>query len=298
LTENLEKDRKIIEDFISSQNNDVVQFPEFGKLNKYELRMLRESLLTDYKELTIQLINYGQNIRTIQREQFSYFSALLLEHRNLITHDIISNIRGIEYALNKIALKDETFDKKIGEAKQDILKAYDNIKGYEMLAIDEIISPIEIDITKEISDYVSFVQKHSTGNVSVTYTRGESIIVTILRFLINRLLVNVIENSIQVGARNEIEKIEIEIDLTIEKLNENKDQIFMLIIDNCGDFEIFKNVVEKLNSKETILIPSSKNIEKIGNGLSKIKKLLNNKKPWILLPIPNTEKKCLKIPIC
>lgn len=301
LTDTLEGDRGVIDKFILNSKWDIENhYPEFKCLTKKELRKVKESLITDYKELTHQLVSYGEKIKNIQKLHFDYFSEVLLVSGHQLTHDLSMNVTNIEYALNNIYNNytslytspeiEDTFKHVRNETK----KAFSNIKGYEKLTIDEIISAKEIELVKEISNYVTFANAHTGDNVLIVFHQENEIIYgELMSFLINRLLDNLVENCIHVGQRNHITRIIIDFKIAIRN-----GHVYVDVTDNCGDFEFYQQTIENLNKNEAII--SKKNAGGKGNGLSKIKRLINIKMNWELIQGSgkHAHLKTLNIPLC
>lgn len=301
LTETLEGDRGVIDKFILNSKWDTENhYPEFKCLTKKELRKVKESLITDYKELTHRLMSYGEKIKNIQKLHFDYFSEVLLHSGHQLTHDLSQNVTNIQHALNRIYNNYTSHNispdikATFKAARNETKKAISNIKGYEKLTIDEIISAKEIELVKEISSYVTFANAHTGDNVLIIFQQeNDNIYGELMSFLINRLLDNLVENCIHVGQRNQISRIIIEIKIAIRN-----GHVYLDVTDNCEDFDFYQQTIENLNQNATIY--STKNANGKGNGLSKIKRLINIKMNWELTPGSgkHVHLKTLKIPLC
>lgn len=298
LTNTLEEDYLAIAKTINDEPNEVVTYSEFSCLTISEKRLVKESLITDYQELSRRLISYSNNIKNIQKHQLDDLVQYIYFDTKLFAHDITRNINAVKNSLLNISNEHKTNQKliaNIGSLILEINKSKETIERYEKSSENRELTLKSIDITKEINNYISFSQKHTFENVTLDFSPPKPIYINTIDFLTTKILDNVLENSIEVAQRNSIKEI-----LIIIELKEVENIVYLIVNDNSGDYEYFTSVIDMLNARNTPnKIPSKKNKNKKGTGLYHIKFMLDKFTDtcnWMVIPDGDNRKK-LFIPL-
>ena len=269
----LEKDKNILEKNINSKNQELA---EFANLKENDLLSVEISLLTDYEELTKMLIYINCEITNMQTLQMAKSTDILETLKELIKHDFSGAINLIKANIKQIEEKNVNIslsDAKAGLKKVDYL-IDETIKS----TFEKLINPNELPDLNIIIE--TFIKRYSFyNNIDIKYKKGNKIKAKVPVEFIRRLIHNLIENSREVGIRNNLEKILIEI-----SCEECSDAIYLIYVDNTQDFDAFMEVINLLNL-DALSIPSKKNSSREGTGLISLKKLLskyNKNIPWEL----------------
>lgn len=297
LTESLERDTEIINQFLNKKNAEVIgNYPEFAFLTDSELQKIKDSLLTDYAKLTRRLISHADSIVSIQKLRLNSFFEMMHNFKHLITHDINRNLILIdENITNIVRWSNDAVQEQIDAAKQELIRARDNIKSFQKLVIDETLSAEKIDVGKEIEAYLSFYQQNDSNLIAIAFKKSDFGEIDLSSFLLNRIINNLIENAKHVGQKNKISRINIKFELEI-----NGNLLCLLVTDNCADIKQLKAAVFNLNNNQAI--ESIKNASNRGEGLLAIKKILDeilkrSNIKWEVIKSKSKNKKTLRIPI-
>ena len=284
LISELEKDKNILD--IDSKNQELA---EFVNLNENDLLSVELSLLTDYEELTKMLIDINRNITNIQTLQMANSAEILETLKELIKHDFSGAINLIKANIKKI--EGENVDVLLSDAKAGLKKVDHLIDDTIKSTFEKLINPNELPDLNIIIE--TFIKRYSFyNNIDIKYEKGNKIKAKVPVEFVRRLIDNLIENSREVGIRNNLKKIQISI-----RCEECSDTIYLLYTDNTQDFDAFMNVIKLLNL-DAISIPSKKNSSREGTGLISLKKLFgkyNKNTPWELKG--NDSEKTLTIPL-
>jgi hypothetical protein len=297
LTESLEKDTEIINQFLNTKNDEIaVIYPEFAYLSEAELYKIKDSVITDYAKLTRRLISHGDSIVSIQKLRLNSFFEMMHNFKHLITHDINRNIILIDESITNIShLLKENDQEHIDAAKNELTRAIDNIRSFQKLVIDETLSTEKIDVAKEIDAYISFYRQNNSNLIMIDFEKSNFGEIDLSSFLLNRIINNLIENAKHVGQKNKISRINIKFELEAEN-----ELLYLLVTDNCGDIGKLDVAIHNLNNNQTV--ESIKNASNRGEGLLAIKKILDEilkRKDigWKVIKTKSKNKKSIKIPI-
>jgi hypothetical protein len=254
------------------------------------------SLLIDYENLSKRLLEYAANINLIQKQLVLEKEELMYNQGYIITHDL-------RKSLNNLRFIEKNIETKIQSDKNSYLKnLYNslriensnlerNISSYEdSLKIDSNIN--KIDLIKEVDDYLSLLSKNYKSEIQFIFNTANKLLAKFHTFDITRLVENLVSNIIYIGVKNGVKNLTVRFELIL-KFN----IIYLNCTDNCGDYDSFAVVIDKLNGNECVIM-SQKNSNKIGQGLLGVKKLLKKysvEEKWILLGSDN--EKHLSIPL-
>jgi len=269
----LEKDKNILDKNINSKNQELA---EFANLEENDLLSVEISLLTDYEELTKMLIDINRNITNIQTLQMANSAEILETLKELIIHDFSGAINLIKANIKQI--EEENITTSLSDAKAGLRKVDHLIDDTIKSTFEKLINPNELpDLNIIIETYIKRYSFYN--NIDIKYKKGNKIKAKVPVEFVRRLIHNLIENSREVGIRNNLEKILIRI-----RCEECSDTICLIYVDNTQDFDAFMNVINLLNS-DALSIPSKKNSSGEGTGLINLKKLFskyNKNIPWKL----------------
>ena len=276
LRDELEKDKDNI--FNAEKQNKKERehsFSEFENLNEKEFFSLERSLLIDYESLTKILVDLNNNIKNVRELQLISTSQIVEASKSLINHDLNNAITYIE---NEIKTSNSSLPN-IEKIESGIKKAKSVIG--EALKLDIVKSTYQdqiIDLNSIINPYIELLRYHNRG-ITIELDIKKKLKAIIPPGYLRQLLLNLIENSREVGNRNRVESIQIKI-----KCIELDRMVKIFYSDNAKDYNFFVQIIEKLNSSD-LEIPSRKNPEKGGEGLKNLKLLFNKyneSQPWKL----------------
>lgn len=306
LTEALNTDKEHIDSYIQKGKKSPFA-KEFVALTTQEIKNIKSSLLLDYAKLINVLNNYMDSISRIQSLRMSFFNEIVLEQKQIIMHDLSNTTNNIERSINNIELFVKNFSKNgnihnfipTADLIENLNDAKSEIKNINLI-IDESLNinfeklnqPAEItDLNEIINNYITLIRGTIPKHINVTFTRGKTIIAKFHSTLTVQLIRNLIENSKEVGKRNQIAPIDIKISCT-----QNHNKTYLIYSDNTREFYNFKEVINSLNTNKKV--KSLKDPTNGGNGLKNLKQFLDiytQKAPWLLEG--DDEKKTLTIPL-
>lgn len=247
LIEKLERDRNNIDKYLKrSQKVHSSQMPELNYLNRREIIRIKSALMFDYAELSKRLHRFVMAIYGIYQLQY-----LLLYHRNeMISHDIKHLSNDIYYVSESIGKTISSMP--MGQKRNYILGKIEGIQG--------ICSSISKILNTDVRDFDDLANMSGNNNLikeivqvleqNIKY-RGMEIIAQpydlkgkIRIMQVKFLIENLVDNSRDVGIRNNIDNISIDM-----RLYRDTDGILYLdYSDNVGEFELFKNIIGKINT--------------------------------------------------
>jgi hypothetical protein len=294
LTKTLEEDEKDIKMFLEDKEHaDMESHPEYAQLTKQELHLINERMLGDYKILTAKLIENSRNIRSIQDQNITFIIGITKSKSDLLMHDLLRHLNGIEYVIKKIEDKVPEYKDELAKLRAQIATSRGDLTSFQTSGNSDMIVLEEINISEKIWQYKDVIKERYGDKVRLQYRYKSPIIAPFSNFLLSRILDNLIANAVEVELFTAVRQVSI----SIELVKEGSGSIWMLFSDDCGDFEFFSEVIKRLNENHPV--NSKKNSNGLGNGLVYLKDMLalfNDGANWKLTDAGNNVK-TLRIPL-
>jgi len=251
-------------------------------LNKKEKRIISERLKVDYRVLLQRMLDINNKQQLLLRElSVEKTMALQQVSSSFLIHEIISQIRSMKNRLN-------TPD------QGNIEKLIDHLRIW----VDQskrLFPNKELDISSLIYQYIDTSPYFETERNMFDYKKLKdcSCVGFFNETALEAIIQSLASNFLQAAIRKENKETICNFDVYVED-----GIIHLKIIDNAGDFETFKDVIDKVNSGETHV--SSRRSKHGGNGLVTlrlfIEKTTGINKMWVLEG--NENKKIFIIPLC